>query len=268
MLDQKKKTIEMCADREREQYIKNAYGIVNIFRDCRDRGYKLIRYPIGEENVLGFAQLRDGDKIIFSNSSSRLSREIFTVAHELGHHVLHLSEDKSEIIDDNFDGTSDEEEEANHFAISFLAPKDLVRKYVEYEMPNSQSAWAALDIAKMMIAFNLSFEACLNRLQNLSLLDSVNRHRLTLEKSANSVSNYVRILDDSCNINKASEVIAIPDEFLKWVLYNYENRVIPQETLEKSLNFLKLKPSDVGIDTTKKNADDLNLDDLLGRLDD
>jgi len=55
-------------------------------------GYKVIRYPIGSNAFLGSSLLKDTDRIIFSNSSIILSREIFTVAHEIGHQKLHLSE--------------------------------------------------------------------------------------------------------------------------------------------------------------------------------
>ena len=62
-------------------------------------GYKLLRYPMDDEN-LGFALKRDNDTVIYTNSSVRLSRENFTLAHEIGHVVLHFSS-QSTFIDDN-----------------------------------------------------------------------------------------------------------------------------------------------------------------------
>lgn len=47
-------------------------------------GYKLLRYPLGEKADLGFMIKKDNDIVIFTNSCSRLSREIFTLAHEIG----------------------------------------------------------------------------------------------------------------------------------------------------------------------------------------
>lgn len=79
------------------------YGVHNIFEVAEKLGYRVIRYPIGDA-FLGFSMLKDSERIIFSNSSSILSREIFTVAHEIGHQQLHLSETGRTLIrDDNFD---------------------------------------------------------------------------------------------------------------------------------------------------------------------
>lgn len=78
-----------------------------------------IRYPLGENADLGFTIKKDQDIVIFTNSSIRLSREIFTLAHELGHAVLHMEADSS-FIDDSItiaDRSTDErEQEANYFA--------------------------------------------------------------------------------------------------------------------------------------------------------
>ena len=85
---------------EFRQYCKVIkYGIVDIFDECERCGFKLVRYPIGEDGVLGFVQNRDDDKIIFSNSSVRLSREIFTIAHEIGHLCLHMKMRESYLED-------------------------------------------------------------------------------------------------------------------------------------------------------------------------
>ena len=42
---------------------------------------------------------KDNDIVIFTNTCSRLAREIFTLAHEIGHVVLHLERANS-FIDD------------------------------------------------------------------------------------------------------------------------------------------------------------------------
>ena len=47
-------------------------------------GYKLLRYPLGENADLGFVIKKNNDIVVFTNSCSRLSREIFTLAHEIG----------------------------------------------------------------------------------------------------------------------------------------------------------------------------------------
>lgn len=46
---------------------------------------------------MGFATVFEGKKVIVSNSSEILSREIFTIAHELGHIVYDFEDNKQQI---------------------------------------------------------------------------------------------------------------------------------------------------------------------------
>ena len=99
MQESRKREIRIKADSFRENCKIGRYGIIDLFKDCTRCGYKLLRYPLGESTDLGFSLLKDQDVIIFTNSSSRLSREIFTLAHEIGHIILHINANKS-LIDD------------------------------------------------------------------------------------------------------------------------------------------------------------------------
>lgn len=79
MLDIKKRDIRKKADQIRRNMRISNYGIMNLYKECESVGWKVIRYPLGENADLGFAMKKDKDIIIFTNSSSRLSREIFTL---------------------------------------------------------------------------------------------------------------------------------------------------------------------------------------------
>ena len=83
MLDIRKRDIRKKADQIRRNMRISNYGIMNLYKECESVGWKVIRYPLGENADLGFAMKKDKDIIIFTNSSSRLSREIFTLAHEI-----------------------------------------------------------------------------------------------------------------------------------------------------------------------------------------
>lgn len=83
MLNSRKREIRIKADSFREKCKISRYGIIDLFKECERSGYKLLRYPLGEDADLGFVLKRDDDIIIFINSSIRLSREIFTLAHEI-----------------------------------------------------------------------------------------------------------------------------------------------------------------------------------------
>lgn len=120
MQESTEREIRIKANSLREKCNVSRYGIVDLFKDCESLGYKLLRYPLGENADLGFSVKKDNDTIIFTNSCIRLSREIFTLAHEIGHILFHLKDGKS-FIDDNMTingrSTDEKEEEANYFAV-------------------------------------------------------------------------------------------------------------------------------------------------------
>lgn len=92
--------------------------------------------------------------MIFTNTCSRLSREIFTLAHEIGHAILHLEEDTS-FIDDNITingrSTDKKEQEANYFAACLLMPDDDVSRFIDLEIQDfHEKGLSAMDIARIM----------------------------------------------------------------------------------------------------------------------
>ena len=72
--------------------------------------------------------------MIYLNESLSETTRAFTLAHELGHFILHPNEEKLRI--DLFDYSQDTEEsqketEANYFAASLLVPKEKLFKLIE-----------------------------------------------------------------------------------------------------------------------------------------
>lgn len=271
MLESRRRDIRRKAEAFKENCKTNIYGIINLFEECTRKGYKLIRYPLGEQGVLGFALKRDGDYIIFTNSSIRLSRETFTLAHEIGHIVLHF-EKYSSFIDDNrtlYVLCSDEkEQEANYFAACLLMPEDRVRKFYDIELNNiDPSELSAYDIAKMMSEFSSSFEMVLNRLDDIKLIDAVQKTRLNSEKNEMRVGNLLRVIGGNCRLNEVSNIIRLPYEYLDYVIYNYNHNAIPIETLEKVLEAYQLTIEDISDKLiTPKEEEDSDLDELIGGI--
>ncbi|MEI6222955.1 MAG: ImmA/IrrE family metallo-endopeptidase [bacterium] len=112
---------------------------------------------------------------ILINSVKPLTRQNFTIAHELGHYFLHQDEIKKKLIVDNdsvFEADrmlfrNDDAEstrleiEANSFAASFLMPSDLVKK-----------AWEELrSVEECSQLFNVSVQAMSIRLSRLGLVE-------------------------------------------------------------------------------------------------
>ncbi len=272
MRENRKKEIRIKADAFREKCKVSRYGIIDLFKECERLGYKLLRYPLGEEADLGFALQRDNDIVIFTNTCSRLSREIFTLAHEIGHVILHM-ESKFSFIDDavTISGrdTNEKEQEANYFAACLLMPADDVDKFLDLELEDfERNRLTAMDIARIMSEFNVSFDMALNRLENLGKIDNNEKIWLDNERNEKRVGNLLRSVGGNARLNAASMDIDIPYEYIDYVIYNYNHKAIPYETLEKVLGCYQLTVEDIRDRLVEQIERDDDLDDLIGGLDD
>ena len=96
---------------------------------------------------------------IFLSNTTPTKRDIFTVAHELGHYVLHSKLGAVELTANRF-GKTKAEQEANTFAAAFLMPAEKVNKSY---LINQHC------ISKMAEEFNVSYSAMEWRCKNLGL---------------------------------------------------------------------------------------------------
>lgn len=93
---------------------------------------------------------------IYINENLPKSRRTFTLAHEIGHFLLHPSEEKFRVdVVDYTKPESRDESEANYFAASLLMPKDDLKKLLKVTNDTR-------DIAKY---FAVSEKAVMNRLE-------------------------------------------------------------------------------------------------------
>lgn len=275
MQENKKKEIRKQADDLRAKCKVGRYGILDLFGECEGLGYKLLRYPLGENTDLGFTMKKDNDIIIFTNTSSRLSREIFTLAHEIGHVKLHMGNTVSFI--DNavtiFGRNVDEkEQEANYFAACLLMPMYAVDNFLDNELEDfKNNSLSAMDIARIMSEFNVSFDMALNRLENLGKIDIFEKARLDNERNENRVGNLLRSVGGNARLNVASMDIDIPHEYIDYVIYNYNHRAIPHETLKRALEYYHLTDEDIRdrlVDQPETEDELDDLEDLIGGLED
>ena len=274
MQDSRKREIRIKADSFRVKCKISRYGIIDLFKECERLGYKLLRYPLGDNADLGFAVKKDNDIIIFTNSCSRLSREIFTLAHEIGHVILHLN-DESSFIDDsitiNGRSTDKIEQEANYFAACLLMPADDVGRFIDLGIQDfGENGLSAMDIARIMSEFNVSFDMALNRLESLGIIDLKQKLCLDNERTMKKVGNLLRSVGGNAKLNEPSNVIDIPHEYIDYVIYNYNHNAVPKETLEKVLACNQLSIEDISDKLVSFDDDDGDddLDDLIGGLED
>lgn len=275
MQDKRKREIRRIADSFRGSCKVGRYGIIDLFKECERLGYKLIRYPLGENADLGFTLKKDQDTVIFTNTCSRLSREIFTLAHEIGHATLHM-DDHHSFIDDNMTiagrSTDEKEQEANYFAACLLMPADEVERFMDLELSDFEySGLSAMDIARIMSEFNVSFEMALNRLEGLGKINGNQKIRLDNERIEKRVGNLLRSVGGNARLNMSSNEIDIPFEYIDYVIYNYNHNAVPMETLKKVLEYYHLGVDDISdrlVAHEEDEEDDEDLDDLIGGLKD
>jgi Zn-dependent peptidase ImmA (M78 family) len=126
----------------------------------------------------GFALRQDARKIIGVNASTSPRRQRFTIAHELGHLIIHdsraLTVDNSVRLYQRNDlssmATDDDEMEANAFAAALLMPREQVVKEVGslYEQALGREEL----VTRLARRFNVSIEALSYRLINLGLIST------------------------------------------------------------------------------------------------
>lgn len=168
--------------RERASEILVRHGIeeppVPIELLAHAEGAKIARKPFDGPQS-GFA-LRSGDGeswVIGVNSSTSARRQRFTIAHELGHLLLH--EGRPLIIDHSFlvnyrDETSSmatdsEEMDANSFAAEILMPRQMVFGEAKNAAKDGCKTREEF-IKRLSRVFDVSAEAMGYRLINLSIL--------------------------------------------------------------------------------------------------
>ena len=86
---------------------------------------------------------------------------------------------------------NEKEQEANYFAACLLMPKNEVDRFFDLEI-NDDKLLSAMDIAKLMSEFNVSFQMVLNRLENIGKIDAKERLRLDNQKNELRIGNLLK----------------------------------------------------------------------------
>jgi len=146
----------------------------------RNKAREFLRLPAAEDpqsgaehsRLSGLMVARATGSVVLVNASDILTRRRFTMAHELGHFILHRDLIGDGLDDDQlyrstlrgrFYNTAIKlvhESQANAFAANFLMPEELLRPAVERDR---------LDVKQLTVRFQVSPSAMSWRLKSLSL---------------------------------------------------------------------------------------------------
>ena len=140
-------------------------------------GAAIVRKPFEGERMSGMLQRLPGGKAVIGvNSSESATRRRFTIAHELGHLVLHTENDLH--VDEHFaiafrDEVSSKavdprEIEANQFAAELLMPESMLRR--DLENVGVEGRLDEVDIEQLARRYRVSIQAITIRLSRLGVL--------------------------------------------------------------------------------------------------
>jgi Zn-dependent peptidase ImmA (M78 family)/DNA-binding XRE family transcriptional regulator len=125
--DETKERIEEVAAQFRRRMDLGDGPIVNLFDAAEGLGLKVLRKPIPLDKFFGLsaASADEGAFILVNNQDITIERQLFTLAHEIGHLIFHRGEYSDALMDH---GDKEEEERrekvADYFASHLLVPRD------------------------------------------------------------------------------------------------------------------------------------------------
>ncbi len=120
-------------------------------------------------NIAGFYDKNRSEIVV--EKDDPLFRQVFTVAHELGHYYLHKDKPEEIFYRSDMDNLNAEqknqEQEANWFAASLLMPKETFLKFWNVLKNINASTFSINELARR---FEVSSGACYFRLKNLGMI--------------------------------------------------------------------------------------------------
>lgn len=184
MRPQRREAIERQAESVLER-TGQTHGRVDVFEVAKRLG-AIVRTQDMEDAISGVLIVQQNQKFILVNQAQAEVRQRFSVAHELGHLVLHDTSADRMFVDGSMrlyqrvghpsseayrspdsHTTPDEEREANHFAAAILMPEPSVRAYVFGKNVGLEEDL----IQEMADHFCVSVQAMSIRLQRLNILE-------------------------------------------------------------------------------------------------
>jgi Zn-dependent peptidase ImmA (M78 family)/DNA-binding XRE family transcriptional regulator len=138
--------------------------IFNLFETVEEIGLKVLRVPYLIKGFFGLSACSDaqGAFVLINSHDITIERQLFTLAHEIGHLILHRNEYHNALIEE---GTKEQdkarENVADFFAGHLLVPQaELERMYQ-----------LTTNIVKLKQHFRVSYQVILTRLAQMEIVD-------------------------------------------------------------------------------------------------
>jgi len=143
-----KSELKSLAQNLPEYSIKNN-GVAKFLRELTLTGVKFLCLSHLPKTYLDGASFLDKENpvIVYTKRYDRLDNFWFTIAHEIGHILLHIKNEKDVFIDDlKVDDKTDKEKEADEFAAKILRVNKILNYFSEYK--HYTSAYRVEEAAK------------------------------------------------------------------------------------------------------------------------
>lgn len=136
-------------------------GYIDVAEVARKLGIN-VKYHSFSDNISGLFSRKGDRRIVAVNEDHNSHRQRFTIAHEIGHYLLHSEEllhydtGKLEEIYFRADSVADyNETEANRFAAELLMPAELVRRCVEDGIRSVEELASRFDVSPAAMRYRL-----------------------------------------------------------------------------------------------------------------
>jgi len=136
---------------------------LNLFATIERLGLKCLRRAVRRKGLYGVSACSDeqGAFVFINTDAINIERQIFTLAHELGHLIFHRADFKEEFTD--LDKASQDETEniADWFAGNFLVPETAIRS------PAESALWSVESVVRLKRHFRVSYMTMLRRMSEV-----------------------------------------------------------------------------------------------------
>ncbi len=154
---------------------------INVIQIAISMGFKVFAVEFADRNIVGaiadfktpIKQLDNEKRVIAIDKNSYATRKIFTIAHEIGHFVMHCGENNDfferDVYDDRkIDMRTQIEKDADKFAACLLLPKEMFKDFVAnspyYKMRSKENL-----IREICMKFLVSYKTAAMRLKEVGM---------------------------------------------------------------------------------------------------
>ena len=245
----------------------------DIFNILENTNIVLIEFPIkSESNSPGFSALTyfnsDEDLVFIGvNTADYFDKQIFAIAHELYHYYTKKDSHITRIIEIETDLV---EFQANRFAAEFLLPEKtlaslIFRGFQTSSLENMQIKTVLRFIARLQCTWWLPYRSLVKRLSEAGAI-SMEQYKILYDINERDLDGDYGRIGRATNeeifikLNTKTNKIGISPKEIDSIIRNFEDGIISDEELAKTLNLFNIKPEDFGIRVGVTEEDEIEFE--------